>query len=235
MINQYSLDKLKVFPNLREQFIKTCIFLVNKSDILDDNKEKYEIKSVLMKTIKSNMEPNANENEINISFFSAKKFENLLEIQKNFIDLFENNQVKLFKEIHNKWYLDLLSYNFKNYIINRYASGIEEKFDLNSGDEEEEEKELEIPENLKTKLLEALNGVKGSFIDSEDKNEIIEVLYSLYDKIKNKNFNNCDYSKSFFDTIRDVILFSDILQTNNLNLSIAEFLSSANSLFAKKN
>ena len=34
-VARYLSDKYKVFPNLRIHFIKTCIFLINKSDLID--------------------------------------------------------------------------------------------------------------------------------------------------------------------------------------------------------
>ena len=40
MIHQYSEDKSKVCPNLTTNFIKTCIFLINKSDFITEEKEK---------------------------------------------------------------------------------------------------------------------------------------------------------------------------------------------------
>ena len=36
MINRYRSDKEKVFITLRNDFIKTCIFLINKSDLLEE-------------------------------------------------------------------------------------------------------------------------------------------------------------------------------------------------------
>jgi len=34
MIERFSEDKNKVFPNLRAMFISTCLFLINKSETL---------------------------------------------------------------------------------------------------------------------------------------------------------------------------------------------------------
>lgn len=85
MLEQYTNDKLKVFPNLRIGFIQTCIFLINKSDLIskNDKNEKNQIKNILIENIKK-MEQGAKDNEMNISFFSGKSFEYYLNIQKKF-------------------------------------------------------------------------------------------------------------------------------------------------------
>ena len=40
MLDQYSSDKSKVFTTLRKNFIKTCLFLINKSDTVENEEEK---------------------------------------------------------------------------------------------------------------------------------------------------------------------------------------------------
>ena len=43
IIQQYTFDKSKVFPNLRNSFNRTCLFLINKSDIIQNEKEKKKL------------------------------------------------------------------------------------------------------------------------------------------------------------------------------------------------
>ena len=236
MITQYSDDKLKIFPNLRMQFIKTCIFLVNKSDyLINDKNEKNKITKILIDNIKK-MEQSVRDNELNISFFSGKFFEYFLD-QKNFIDSLEKNPHQLFSYLINDWHKQLDFINFKEYILNMFISNIEDKLDLDSEDDEEQELEIEIAEDIKNKLKDAFNkefkSLKGK-IDNNIQDLIIQKLYILYDKIKKKNFDESIYSKSFFDKIKEVIFFSDELQNNNLKLSMLDFMSNADLLFKKK-
>lgn len=235
MITQYSEDKNKVFPNLRIHFIKTCIFLINKSDLIDNEKDRKKITEILINNIKY-MEQNVKNNELNISFFSGKSFQYFLHIQKNFIYLFENDPTQLFKILYFKWSKTLEAIDFKDFIVNRFVSDIEANLGLEKegeDQEEEVEKEVEIPKNLNIKLKNALNKtIKTMEID--DENEIIESLYNLYDNIKKKDFDKTIYSKEFFQKLNQTILISDNLQEMNKQLSIADFLSYSDVLFSKK-
>ena len=68
----------------------------------------------------------------------------------------------------------------------------------------------------------------------EDKNEIFQSLYSLYDNFKKKDFDKTVYSKEFFKKMNETIIFSDNLQEMNKQLSIADFLKYSDLLFSKK-
>ena len=242
MIAQYSEDKNKVFPNLRIHFIKTCIFLINKSDFLEGEKERKKITQILINNIK-NMEQNAKKNELNIAFFSGKSFEYFLKIQKNFIYLFENNPTQLFKNLYKEWSKTLEVTSFKDFIVNRFISKIEIDFGLEKEEDqveeekeeekEEEEEKVEIPENINKKLKISLKRVIKN-IEIDDETEIIQSLYNLYDNFKKKDFDKTNYSKEFFKKLYETIKFSDNLQEMNKQLSIADFLSYPDLLFSKK-
>ena len=49
MLERFSEDKNKVFPTLRPQFIKTCLFLINKSDTLLEESDREKIVKILLK------------------------------------------------------------------------------------------------------------------------------------------------------------------------------------------
>ena len=53
MIAQYNSDKAKVFPDLREGFIKSCLFLINKSDMISEEKKKSDIRNNIFNNIKT--------------------------------------------------------------------------------------------------------------------------------------------------------------------------------------
>jgi GTPase Era involved in 16S rRNA processing len=67
--NQYSEDKQKLHPSLRDKFINSCLFLINKADTLSSKKEQRKrdeekiIKSLL--EILSNVEKNIDKDSIN--------------------------------------------------------------------------------------------------------------------------------------------------------------------------
>ena len=239
MMSRYSDDKNKVFPSLRIHFIKTCIFLINKSDLLKKEEEKKKITQILINNIKF-MERNVKDKELNISFFSGKSFEYYLKVQKYFIDLFENNPIQLFKNLYNEWFKAFDAMEFKDFIINRFVSEIERRFGFENieeeeDQEEEEEQEIEVPEDINKKLNNALNKViKKMKMKEEDKNEIFQSLYSLYDNFKKKDFDKTVYSKEFFKKMNETIIFSDNLQEMNKQLSIADFLKYSDLLFSKK-
>ena len=238
MMTRYSSDKYKVFPNLRIHFIKTCIFLINKSDLIEDEKDRIKITQLLANNIKY-MEKNVKDNEINISFFSGQSFEYFLKVQKNFIYLIENNPTKLFKILYDEWFQTLGLVDFKDFIINEFVSEVERKFDLENEEkveeeeEKEEEEEVKIPEDFHKQLNNALNKIPIK-IEKEDKNEIIQSLYNLYDNFKKKDFDKTIYSKEFFNKLNETIIFSDNLQEMNKQLSIADFLKYSDLLFSKK-
>ena len=234
MMAQYTEDKFKVFPVLRINFIKTCIFLINKSDLIEDEKDRKKIIQILIDNIKYK-EPNIVNNEINVSFFSGISFNYFLNVQKNFIYLLENNPIQLFRNLYKKWCDTLEIIGFKDFIIYRIVSDIEQKFDLEQKEEEEEaeEDEIEIPEDFKNQLKNALKVVIKN-LETVDENEIIQSLYRLYDNIKKKDFDETIYSKKFFYKLNETIIFSDNLQEINKQFSIKDFLSFSDLLFSKK-
>ena len=70
MIERFSEDKKKVFPNLRSQFIKTCLFLINKSDTLvEDSDREKTVKNLIKNFPREEM---VTKDNINISFFSRQ-------------------------------------------------------------------------------------------------------------------------------------------------------------------
>lgn len=228
MREQYLSDKNKVCPNLRQKFIQTCLFLINKSDTIEEE-DKKKIIDVLIKTIP---ESNINEGVLNISFFSGKSFNEYLEYYHKYVFLLENNPLYLLKSLYHEWSASILYVrSFKHYIVNRISDKIEEKFDLNL------DQEIEIPSLFYNDIKPLFNILyKNNFrgISDKDEDEIIKKLYIINSELKNKNFDETIYSTSFFSKIKDVIIFSEDLQNKNLNNSINQFFSHADDLFNKE-
>ena len=74
---------------------------------------------------------------------------------------------------------------------------------------------------------------KLNFTNNEDE-EIINKLYLIYYKLKNKNVYETIYSPAFFDKLKEVILFSEKLQNQILNNSLNIFFSYVDELFNKE-
>ena len=265
MINRYRSDKEKVFITLRNDF-KTCIFLINKLDLLEEeddkeNNQKKKIVESLVKNIKA-IENNITEENINYSFFSAESFEYYLFIYKYYVQYFETNILILLNYLYKEWkkcksYLLFKKYNFKDFVIKKNISVIEEKLNLEEQNEDEDEEDNEnnekeginekneikeinqnkIPDNICQQFKEAINIIfkeDKKEISESDKNEILKHLYQLYNKIKNNNFDKTIYSWSFFNKLKEVILFSQNLYNKNFKNSMEDFFSNLDFLFMKK-
>ena len=229
MREQYISDKNKIIANLRSNYIKTCLFLVNKSDSLKEDNDKTKIINALLNTIP---EKNISINNINIAFFSGKLFIEYLEYYSKYVLLMETNPLYSLYRLYDEWGSNKIYLrNFKHYIINKISDKIEEKFGV------------ELDEEIKTPLS-FYNGLKSAFnvlfttnykgITDEDEDEIIQRLYLIYSSLKNKNFYDTNYSPAFFDTIKDVILCSEKLNNQNLKYAINSFFSHADQLFGKE-
>lgn len=78
-----------MFPNLRPKFIKTCLFLINKSDTLIEDSDREKTVQNLIKNFPS--EENPTKDNINISFLSGKSLLEYLNIYDRFVNSFNIN------------------------------------------------------------------------------------------------------------------------------------------------
>ena len=223
MKTQYSNDKQKLYHTLQPKFIYTCLFLINKCDCIPNKEDRDKIKQNLIKIVKD-IEHNVSSDNINISFYSGKSLNYFLEYYKIFVEYIEKKPLLCLNYLHNEWLSDKwYKKDFKNYIINRIADKIEEKFDF------ELEKNEVVPEDFYNKMKNAFNELfreKYRGINEKDEDEIIKILYYIYLEFKNKNFTNTNYSIAFFNKLKEIILFSDNLQKDNINQGIKNFMSS---------
>ena len=233
MKNQYNLDKSKLFSFLQPQFIYTCLFLINKSDTIPKKEDRNKIKNNLIKIIKT-VEPNAPSNKLNISFFSGKYFFEYLQYSKLYVEQLEKNPLKTLNYLYNEWASDRWYFwNFKKYIVNKISDKIEEKFDLDL----DEDNIKQIPSDFYKKLKNAFNQLyskKHRGINSKEEDQVIKKLYSIYKEFKNKDFSNTNYSSLFFNKLKEVIIYSDNLQKENLKRNIDLFFRNADELFNRK-
>ena len=238
ILEQYSRDKTKLFPNLRKKFIQTCIFLINMSDYLKKNDEKKKISESIIDIMKKGEEEeNLEASNMNISFFSAKCFLYFLNNHKLYVELVEKDPLRFLEYFYGKCKKKISK--FKNYIIDE-ISNIKEKLNLEQVEENEEEENEEdnIPEDINKSLKEAFNNFiynnDISEINEEDMNEIIREIYSLNNKLKNCNFDETNYSYLFFSDLKKAIINSENLQHSNFELSMLEYFTFTDQLFNKK-
>ena len=232
MIEQYKSDKNKIVVNLRPNYIKTCLFLINKADTLESDNDKQKIINALIKNIPEKV---SLEN-INISFFSAKSFMEYLDYYNKYVILMEKEPLYSIFYLYKEWNSSLINpKKFKNYILGKISDKIEEKFNLEF--DEDSEEQINIPESFNKNMKSALDDLskmnKLNLSNNEDE-EIINRLYLIYYKLKNKNVYETIYSPAFFDKLKEVILFSEKLQNQNLNNSLNTFFSYADELFNKE-
>ena len=236
MIKQYLSDKEKIIPKLKNDFIKTCVFLINKSDELDNN-SKEKIKN----NIKNNIiyfDGNVKKDKINISFFSGINFFKYLKTKNDYVNILKDEPKKLllyfFKEYHlNFKYL----YNdFKTFIF-EIISGIKEEFILNNIEGNQQEDELMPPEDFKNYLkseIEKFELEHRKLFKNGDYDELIKKLYNVHIKFKQKDFSNTNYSSKFFDDLRRAILNSEKIYKENLENTVINFLNDTDILFKKE-
>ena len=234
MKTQYNSDKGKLFGYLQSKFIYSCLFLVNKSDTIPKKDDREKIKNSLIKNIKE-VEPNISKDNINISFFSGKYFIEYLNYYRIYVEILEKKPILCLQYLYNewssdKWYLR----NFKNYIVNKIGDKIEEKFDL----ELDEDNVKQIPPNFYNNLKSAFNQLYSSKkhrgINSKEEDEIIKKLYCIYNELKNKDFSNTNYSSTFFNKLKEVIIYSENLQKENFKKNIDDLFQKTDNLFSKK-
>lgn len=150
MIVQYTTDKEKVFPTLQYQFIKTCLFLIYKSDTLNNDEDRITISNNLFKNI-SKVEKNIKKKtDINISFFSGKNFIYFLEIYYYYyVEVLEKDPSLLINKLFNQFIKKIFIFKSVKSYIDKEFSIIEEKFELNLDYDSENKDELQIPEQFK--------------------------------------------------------------------------------------
>ena len=252
MIEQYLNDKNQIFPNLRKDFIKSCLFLINKSDTLNEDKQS-DIKNNIFNIMKEK-EVNLKLSDLNISFYSGESVNYYMEIYNLYVDILKNKPLlfleTFFKEYYEYYKILCKKPLFKDYILSKINS-IKEKLlnDSHDGDDNGDDDEDEdgddndnnnVPKVFMNELIEAFNKLNEKFnspatkLSNEDKSEIIENLYGLSQLLQKKDFSKTKYSISFFDTLKNVIYHSEKLQKENFNMSLSDFFLNTDQLFQKE-
>lgn len=246
MKKQYSDDKDKINFKLRFNFIKTCLFLINKCDEIkvdDDDDEDYDkqIKEIkenitnnLYKYI-SEVENNIKKENMNFSFFSAKFFSQLLSIKYYFVQSLENNPIicleKLFNDYRKLRFFDFSSFND---FIMKEINKIKNYYDLSL------KKTNQIPDFFKESIIKGFDILYEKYqsyhinLKRKEEDEIIENLFILKEQLKSKDFSNTNYSSQFFNDLEKVIKNSEDLQNKNYIETLNKIIVDSDNLFNKK-
>ena len=228
---QYNGDKSNIFPILQPRFIDTCLFLINKSDELIKKKDREQTKNNLIEMI-TKIEPLAkqNKNRVNVSFFSGKYYFDYLEHYKRYVTNMENNPILTLNYLFNQWSSNkFYLFNFKNYIVNKISSKIEDNFD----DIDENPAPQWFYNNLKNAFNQLYNN-RHKGISSNEEDEIIKKLYNIYELFKKKDFSETKYSNKFFYDLKKVILNAENLQKDNFSKNFEAFFQTADQLFKRE-
>ena len=232
---QYWSNKQKIYPVLRENFINTCLFLINKIDEIEEEEEKKKLEDNIFKNIsKVEKEKELKRKDVNISFFSGKLFLKFLKVYKDYVDLVEKNPELLIFNLY-KRYINKTGYflfrSFKSYITNK-ISKIGENF--LEGELEEVEPPTNFKVNLKTIINHLIKKVRYNILYQDDIEEVIQKLYNLYKNLKENKSLNGPYSSIFFNDLKKVILNAYKLNKDIFNSNVQSFLKETDDLFRKE-
>ena len=238
MQNQYLKDKSKVIPELRINFIKSCLFLINKCEKI----EKDEILKLINKIIKniSKVEGDEKQEDINISFFSGIKFFRYLNIINDYVYLLEKDPRKLIEKLYKKYNKNNSSpfFNMKDFKIFIYdeIDEIEEEFSLFDSQNEIEEMKLKL--NIKSEIKKwEKDNYKYQLFENGDYDEISQRFYEInkkLKKIKKENIINPNDSLKFFFDLEKVIKISEEINKKNFKENIKNFFKYTDVLFDKE-
>ena len=194
-------------------YMDYCLFLINKSDFLDDEEDKKKIISQIFKVI-SAKEKNIKLEDIHISFFSGMNFNKFLKAYNTYVYELENEPLKVL----NEFYLDFNKnlYNafgiksLKQYIL-KEVEIIENEFDLDI----DEATKIKIKPDFKKQINNAFSNLNYK-IYIKDQETIIENLYKINKALKTKDFSGTIYSNEFFQKLKKVIINSEIFYIDSL-------------------
>ena len=224
--NNYREDKKNFSSNIRNEFLSTCLFIINKADEIHDEGEKRKIKQYLIDII-SKEEPKKDvAKEINICFFSGKSFSQYLMVYKDFVELLEASPFSVLLFLYEDFSKsDSKAFNkFVVKKVDKIAENLAMKLDKN----------IKVPNDFNNKMKSGFSQFYEAMeikLFKKEEDEITKKLYSLNYSIKYNDFSNTNYSRVFFEKLREAIIKSHNLQKKNLKLMIDNFFKDADDYF----
>ena len=227
--NNYLKDKNNFSLNLRNEFLGSCLFLINRADEIQDDNEKIKIKNDLIKIL-LNVEKNVEKN-INVCFFSGKFFLIYLEHYNMYVNALENSPFSilyiLFEEFSDSWF----NKTFSKFIIKK-CDKIAETLTIKL----KKVKDILVPNDFNNKMICAFNQLfeaLGRKFSKKEQEEIIKKLYGLSYEIKNHDFSKTIFSRVFFEKLKEIIIKTDNLQRRNLKIMIDDFFRDVDDFFKR--
>ena len=230
MIKQYNEDKNKIHILLRINFIKACIFVINKIEELEDkDREKAKNDAVNIISEFTGVE----KKDINISLFSGQNYLTYLNIMNEFIYPLENEPEKLFLDLYKEYYLNFFKYisNGDDDFINFIYIKIDEK--VGNFAFKQQEDIQDIPEDFKKKIklgMEQLEKNKYKLFNNKY-DEVIKELYNFYVKFKKFDLRE---ASMFFENLKNSIRYSRKFYDYTIEKNLIQFIKDTDSLFAKE-
>ena len=207
MQTEYQRNKEKLDIKLQKKAIDTCIFVINKSDLLSNDKQKEKLKGKLKQYIKE-VEKDIPPQWDNIEFFSGKCFNEFLIYYMRYVEFIDTNPILLLNLLYKEWSKKIFYLkNFKSFIISNIEN-INKRLKLDDEDEDDDdddEEKIKVPKEFHNKIKNAFNELyknKDRGINSKEEETVIIYLYKLYTQLKSRDFKNTNYSKLFFHNKR---------------------------------
>ena len=200
--NYQNEDSMEIILKLKEQkgekVIENSLFILNKIDICEGEKEEEELLNNFIKNLEEKFDflkgkLIVKENVIGISAKKLLSNRNKFKDFKNYIEaiIFES---QLNKTKENK--------TFSRYLKEKFQKEIKKNIEYNSSDEEDSgDEEVKFPQKLKKLKEEIDNQFKGDFSYNEYK--FYKKNFKKYNN--NKNVIEDEYSKIFFSTFLNKI------------------------------
>ena len=218
MVNQYIKDKGKIFPPLRDNFIKSCIFLINKSDMLDNNEERKKIKDSILSNIKSAEEQFKDEikeelkEELKEEIKEELKKEQKIELKE---EIKEEQKIELKEELKEE-----IKEELKEEIKEEQKIEIKEEIKEELKKEQKVELKEEIKEELKEEQKDEINELPKKIPKNEIKKELKEENINISFFSGTKFFNYLNIKKNYIDLLNKEpkILFENLYKEYHQNI-----------------
>ena len=192
--------------------------------------EKKKIEKYLIEIIQKVEKKKDVAKEINICFFSGKFFFQYLGYYKCLVELLEKNPFSYLYYLYVIYIDEDSDKTFYRFIIKRIEriAG-----NLNIG----QNKNISVPNDFKEKMKKCFNQLSEARIvkfSVKEEGELTKKLYNLNQGIKFGKFNNTNYSREFFEKLKEVIIKSNDLQKRNLKWMINHFFLEVDTFFKKE-
>lgn len=229
ILENYNNDKKNISITIRNEFLSTCLFIINRADEINDDKDKKKIEKYLIDIISKAEKDKNVAKEINICFFSALNFFKYLENYKFYVEMLEVNPFSVLYLLYEKY--SGKSKKTFNKFVSIEIDGIAENLKMKLN------KKLlptdDFNKSLKNGFNQFFQALDIKFTKNEE-DEIIKKLYGINYELKNHDFSQTNFSLELFKKLREVIIKCDNLQKRNLKLMINQFFQELDIFFNKE-